>query len=341
LQGSTGLSFAAAEANFQGLTQDQQRPLIDSVFFNELLLSGRAASGSTTPVEALARGYAAIDDLYPGSRKAAPGAIPGAYAGNLTLDFSRIYTLSGGNINLVVPGGGVDVGLANPPSLLGDRAASTLGIVAQGAGNVDIYAKSSVNVNASRIFTLGGGNIEIWSNEGSIDAGRGSKTAVSAPPPTVLINSDGSVTLDFSGAASGSGIATIQTNPSFALGNVDLFAPVGSIDAGDAGIRAAGNLHAVGTFIGIGNVTVGGTATGVPPAVGDLGAALSGASGAATGASNTATSALASNAAAKEGAAPLAQNALSWLDVFVTGLGEENCKSDDIECLKRQKTPTR
>jgi hypothetical protein len=68
---------------------------------------------------------------------------------------------------------------------------------------------------------------------------------------------------------------------------------------------------------------------------------LSGASGAATGASNTATSALASNAAVKEGAAPLAQTALSWLDVFVTGLGEENCKSDDIECLKRQKTPTR
>lgn len=341
LQGSTGLSFAAAEANFQGLTQDQQRPLIDSVFFNELLLSGRAASGSTTPVEALARGYAAIDDLYPGSRSAAPGAIPGAYAGNLTLDFSRIYTLSGGNITLVVPGGSIDVGLANPPSLISDRSASTLGIVAQGAGNVDIYAKSSVNVNASRIFTLGGGNIEIWSNEGSIDAGRGSKTAVSAPPPTVLINSDGSVTLDFSGAASGSGIATIQTNPSFALGNVDLFAPVGSIDAGDAGIRAAGNLHAVGTFIGIGNVTVGGTATGVPPVVGDLGASLSGASGAATGASNTATSALANNAAAKEGAAPLAQTALSWLDVFVTGLGEENCKSDDIECLKRQKTPTR
>jgi hypothetical protein len=25
----------------------------------------------------------------------------------------------------------------------------------------------------------------------------------------------------------------------------------------------------------------------------------------------------------------------------VTGLGEENCKPDDIECLKRQKTPTR
>jgi len=44
---------------------------------------------------------------------------------------------------------------------------------------------------------------------------------------------------------------------------------------------------------------------------------------------------------AKEGAAPLAQTALSWLDVLRYGLGEENCKSADIECLKRQKTPTR
>ena len=35
--------------------------------------------------------------------------------------------------------------------------------------------------------------------------------------------------------------------------------------------------------------------------------------------------------------APLADTALSWLEVFVVGLGEDNCKQDDIECLKRQK----
>ena len=39
-----------------------------------------------------------------------------------------------------------------------------------------------------------------------------------------------------------------------------------------------------------------------------------------------------------EASAPLAQAAISWLDVFVTGLGEENCRPDDMECLKRQKT---
>jgi hypothetical protein len=70
-------------------------------------------------------------------------------------------------------------------------------------------------------------------------------------------------------------------------------------------------------------------------------ASLSGASSSATGASNAAATSVTTTAAQNEAAAPLSQSALSWLDVFVTGLGEENCKPDDIECLKRQKTPSR
>jgi filamentous hemagglutinin len=341
LQGSTGLSFAAAESAFQGLTVAEQQPLLDQVFFNELSLSGLAAN--TVPGAGFTQGYAAIDALFPRSRTGSTGAVAGSYAGDLSLAFSRIYTLSGGNINLVVPGGRIDVGLANPPASLGadSRPASSLGIVAQGAGNVDIYSRGDVNVNASRIFTLGGGNILIWSDEGSIDAGRGSKTAVSAPPPSVLIHSDGTVSIDFSGAAAGSGIRTIQTNPNTAAGNVDLVAPAGTVNAGDAGIGAAGNINiAARSVIGLDNINFGGTATGVPAQISSIGASLSGASAAAGGASNASTAAAAAAAAEKEAAAPLSQAALSWLDVFVTGLGEENCKPDDIECLKRQKTPT-
>jgi hypothetical protein len=339
LQGSTGLSFAAAETAFEALGSAQQRPLIDQVFFDELSLSGIAAN--TVAGAGFKQGYAAIDALFPGSRTGSAGVVADSYAGDLTLDFSRIYTLSGGNINLVVPGGRIDVGLANPPSNLTARPPSTLGIVAQGAGDVNIYTKGDVNVNASRIFTLGGGNILIWSDEGSIDAGRGAKTAVSAPPPSVLINSDGSVSIDFSGAAAGSGIRTIQTNPNLAEGNVDLVAPVGTVNAGDAGIGAAGNINiAAASVIGISNINFGGTATGVPAQISSIGASLSGASAAAGSASNASTASAANAAAEKEGAAPLSQAALSWLDVFVTGLGEENCKPDDVECLKRQKTPT-
>jgi filamentous hemagglutinin family protein len=344
LEGSSGLTFADAETAFLALTPEQQQPLIDKEFFHELLLSGRAEAAN--PKVGFAEGYKAIDALFPQSRD--PNSE--AYSGDLTLDYSRIYTLSGGDINLIVPGGikggspsgKIDVGLANPPASLQNRDASTLGIVAQGTGNVNIYTKGDVNVNASRIFTLGGGDILIWSDLGNIDAGRGAKSAISAPPPTILINpSTGSVSLNFAGAAQGSGIRTIQTNPDQALGSVDLFAPVGIIDAGDAGIGAAGNITLAAAAVhGADNINFGGTSVGVPPEVGNLGAALSGASSAGSSATTSATSSAeaAQRAAEQAGSAPLSQTALSWLDVFVTGLGEENCKPDDLDCMKRQKT---
>jgi hypothetical protein len=215
-----------------------------------------------------------------------------------------------------------------------------LGIVTEEAGNVNIYTQGDVNVNSSRIFTLGGGNILIWSDEGSIDAGQGAKTSVSAPPPTISINTNGTVSLDFAGAATGSGIRTIQTENTTPAGNVDLIAPVGTVDAGDAGIGSAGNINiAARSVIGATNINFGGTATGVPATVSGVSAGLSGASNAANGTSNASTNSVSQNTADKDAAAaPLAQTALTWLDVFVTGLGEDNCNPNDIECLKRQKT---
>jgi len=156
----------------------------------------------------------------------------------------------------------------------------------------------------------------------------------------VSVDKNGNVTLNFGGAlATGSGIRTIQISPDVPAGNVDLDAPVGTVNAGDAGIGAAGNINiAAAHVIGVDNINFGGTATGVPSDVSSLGASLSGASSAAAGTqTSSANSAQESAAAAKE-ATPLAQTAISWLDVFVTGLGEDNCKPDDIECLKKQRT---
>jgi hypothetical protein len=92
--------------------------------------------------------------------------------------------------------------------------------------------------------------------------------------------------------------------------------------------------------IGLDNIQFGGNSTGVPAQVSNIGVTLSGASNTASSASNASTSTATANAE-KEGSASLAQAALSWLDVFVTGLGEENCKQDDVECLKRQKVGAR
>jgi filamentous hemagglutinin family protein len=331
LEGTTGLTNAQAAAQFKTLSVSDQNALVDQVFFNELLLSGRAAnSGSGV---GFTEGYTAIDALFPNSRGAT-----NPYSGNLSLLSSQIYTDSGGNISIVVPGGAIDVGLAHPPSTVLQKPASSLGIVAEGAGNVDIYSEGDVNVNSSRIFTLGGGNILIWSDLGSIDAGNGSKSSLSVPPPIVLINANGTVMLDFGGSlASGSGIRTIQTNSSVPPGNVDLDAPVGTVNAGDAGIGASGNINiAAAHVIGIDNINFGGTSTGVPSDISSLGASLSGVSAVASSATSSATSSVAGSKENANAATPLASSALSFLDVFVTGLGEENCKQDDIECLKRQ-----
>jgi filamentous hemagglutinin family protein len=333
--GMTGLTFAQADAIFSNFTTALQTPLIDDVFFNELLLSGRAANAGSGV--GFAEGYAAINALYPGSRNAT-AANPNPYSGNLSLIASQIYTESGGNISILVPGGSIDVGLAFTPVGIAQKSPGQLGIVAVGTGNVDIYAEGDVNVNASRIFTLGGGNILIWSDEGSIDAGNGSKSSLAAPPPIITVSTSGAISVDYGGSLSGSGIRTIQTNDTVPAGNVDLDAPVGTVDAGDAGIGAAGNINiAAAHVIGALNINFGGTATGVPSDLSGLGASLSGVSAVSASATTNNTSSLTENTAQKE-TAPLAQTALSWLEVFVTGLGEDNCKQDDIECLKRQKS---
>jgi filamentous hemagglutinin len=332
--GLSGLTLAQAEAEFTSFTPSEQRPFIDGVFFNELTLSGVEANQVPSP--GFTRGYTAIDALFPGSHAGGTGpASP--YSGNLKLTYSEIYTLAGGTIDLLVPGGAIDVGVANPPSSGNVKPPSQLGIVAQGAGNVDIYSLGDVNVETSRIFTLGGGNILIWSNDGNIDAGNGAKSSLSLPPPTYGVDSAGNVILVFNAAVAGSGIRTIQTTPTEPAGNVDLIAPVGTVNAGDAGIGAAGNINiAAVSVVGAGNINFGGAATGVPPAVSGVTAALSGAAATAASVSTTATTSLEASATSEQ-AAPLTQSAISWLDVFVTGLGEENCKPDDLECLKRQK----
>lgn len=332
--GQTGLTYKQAATVFDGLSLSQRTALIDSVFFNELLLSGRAANAGTGV--GFAEGYAAIDALFPYSRNPTT-ANPDPYAGNLDMIYSRIYTLSGGNISIVVPGGSINVGLANQPVGVTTKSPGQLGIVAEGTGNIDIYSQGDVNVDSSRIFTLGGGNILIWSDEGSIDAGNGSKSSLSVPSPTVTYNADGTVSFNYSGALAGSGIRTIQTDPSVAAGDVDLDAPVGTVDAGDAGIGAAGNINiAAAHVIGALNISFGGSAAGVPSDLSGLAASLSGVSAVGSSATTSSTTSVAESTATKE-TAPLAQTALSWLEVFVTGLGEENCKQDDLECLHRQK----
>ena len=259
------LNAEQAWLQFKELSVDQQRPLIELIFFSELKLSGRAQARVGKP--AYGRGFEAIATLFPGEN----------YKGDLSLLFSQIKTESGGDINLFVPGGRVNAGQTSPggnSSL--SKGDDQLGIVAQDFGGVRAFTLGNFEVNESRVFTLRGGDILMWSSKGDIDAGRGAKTALSAPAP-VLITLPNGQTIFKVLAVRGSGIRGILTDTDIAPGDVDLIAPEGVVNAGDAGIGSAGNITIAAVEVrGAGNIDIGGKATGVPSVdTAGLGAGLS------------------------------------------------------------------
>ncbi len=278
LTGKTALTPAAALAAFENLPLVQQEPMIWRAFYAELRASGEAESTSGNASD-YDRGFSAVHTLFPSA--------PASYAGDLTLYFSKIYTLGGGDINLLVPGGEINAGLSTPPTSFGlTDSNKLLGIMAESTGDVNGFSYGDFLVNASRVFAADGGNIVLWSSTGSIDAGRGSKTAITVPPPVLTFN-NGEPTLTVSPSLTGSGIREFVTTPGRKPGVVDLFAPVGAVNTGDAGIGSAGNLHiAAPQVIGADNIQVSGVTSGVAAASVGLSAGLTGVGNIAASASN-------------------------------------------------------
>jgi hypothetical protein len=76
------------------------------------------------------------------------------------------------------------------------------------------------------------------------------------------------VKTDLAGLATGGGIGVLASVADVAAGNVDLIAPTGVVNAGEAGIRATGNLNiAAIEVLNAGNISAGGASTGLPPPV--------------------------------------------------------------------------
>jgi hypothetical protein len=313
ITGRADLTPTTAVADYLTLDTERQRPLIQEFFFRELRDSGRLANLPQGDF-GFDRGKTAVESLFPDEE---------SFTGDLSLLFSRLYTLAGGDISLLAPGGLLNVGLAQPPSNLPvSKQPSDLGIVAQGPGRVQVFADGDVLVNQSRIFTLAGGDILIWSSNGDIDAGRGSKSSISAPPPVIRVDANGQVQVEFADAIAGSGIRGILTSEDLEPGDVDLIAPTGVVNAGDAGIGAAGNLNiAAPQVVGLDNIQVGGISAGVPT---DSGAAA-GLTGVSSLSSSVASAAEEAAVAGAEGDpnASLADEALGWLEVFIEGFGDE------------------
>jgi filamentous hemagglutinin len=338
ITGQTGLTDSEAKQVFAGMTSQQQRTFVEQIFFYLLQTYGTEAVKSGNNAD-YAGAYAAVQTLFENDNSTS--STSNAYlanGGDISLYFSQIYTDDGGNISLLAPGGGVNAGLAVAPTSYGlTKSPQDLGIVAEGTGTIDSFSYGDFEVNESRVFAADAGDILVWSQQGNIDAGRGSKTSLSAAAPTVTYDTNGFATVNYTPPTTGSGIQALADTPGLSPGTVYLFAPHGVVNAGEAGI-VAGNLVVGATqVLGTNNISVSGTTIGVPTTVTGLGTlALSG-SAAAAGATTSAQSGVAQNSQSGQQQAPQAAAELRWLDVFVLGFGEQTCSASDLECLKRQK----
>jgi filamentous hemagglutinin family protein len=341
-----GGSDESVLAKFQLLSKERQATLALQIFYLVLRDSGRDGSGATgdnsdtasadgsgtspdpsgstggSNLSGLDKGFAAIDALF-----------PGVYAGDISLTAREIKTKNGGDIALFAPGGKLTVGF----DVSGTQALDQ-GILTESGGNISIFMRDDVVVGTSRIFTLRGGNEIIWSSEGDIAAGSSAKTVQSAPPTRVLIDpQSGDVQTDLAGLATGGGIGVLATVVGVPAGDVDLIAPNGVVDAGDAGIRSSGNISIAATAVlNAGQIAAGGSTTGAPsapppaPSLAGLASAASSTAGAANSAANGQTAAQQQ----KQQQAATTEEQPSIITVEVVGYGGGD--PDDEERRKRQ-----
>ena len=247
-----GLDANGALAAFEALAPERQALFTNQVLVDVIRTAGRAASKLSGDAQT-----AAYQPAYDALGIVFPGAVS---AGDISMGSSQVETLQDSNIAVFAPHGSVDVG--SLAASVDPKPPNALGIVTADGGNVSVVVGDSVNVDQSRVFTVGVGDLLMWASTGSLDAGRGGKTVVGAPAPVYRLDpSTGTFTVDLTGSFSGSGIAVLN-----AASSLDLYAPEGSINAGDAGIKSLGNAYfGAASFIGADNLSVAGVSVGAPP----------------------------------------------------------------------------
>lgn len=339
----------AAIRAVQKSSADSQEAAVRKMLFTALVVTGRDYNKPDSDYAgSYARGYATLELVFPGidERDAFGGSKN--YPGELNMFSSRIKTEDGEDIEFLVPGGQAVVGLTKVPRELEESPdiTRTLGMVAVGEGDVRGMAYDDILVNQSRILTLGGGDVLLWSSRGNIDAGKGKRTATNVPPPITRIDPQtGALTIELQGAASGSGIGALSGRPGVPPGDVDLIAPKGSVDAGDAGIRARNLNIAALVVLNAGNIQVSGTTTGAPVAdTSGLSAGLTGNSLSNSQAADEATGALRNQSNEAQRTAEAVRQALNSFKpglVTVEVLGFGDCDSaagrESDECRKAAK----
>jgi filamentous hemagglutinin family protein len=272
--GYTGTS-ADALAYFLALPAEQEGVFVRQIYYAELTAGGREFNDTASVrFQSYLRGRDAIAALFPttdaqGNAIAYDGGITmfSTVTGTKTVDGKQvpvttdagIHTDFGGAIQILNPAGQTILGVE------GVAPGAGAGLITQGEGDIDIYSEGSILLGESRIMTTFGGDILAWSATGDINAGRGSKTTVLFTPPRLVYDDLGDVTLSPDVPSTGAGIATLDPIPEVAAGDVDLIAPLGTIDAGEAGIRVSGNVNlAALQVVNAANIAVQGKSTGIP-----------------------------------------------------------------------------
>ncbi|WP_087725199.1 filamentous haemagglutinin family protein [Pandoraea sp. PE-S2T-3] len=333
--GYTGTS-ADALGYFLALPKTQQGVFVREVYFTELLLGGREYNDPASPrYGSYLRGRDAIATLFPATDTQGNAV---NYNGAITM-FSSITGMNnvngvnipvttdagvrtnfGGNIQMLNPGGRTLVGVE------GVTPGASAGIVTQGEGDIQLYSRDSILLGLSRIMTTFGGSIQAWSAAGDINAGRGAKTTVLYTPPKRVYDNVGDVTLSPSVPSSGAGIATLAPLPEVPPGDIDLVAPLGTIDAGEAGIRVSGNVNfAALQVVNAANVQVQGKSTGLPAIAAVNVGALTNASATAAQAATAAQDAMARERAAQR------QNTPSIFTIRMLGGTDTNAPAADAK----------
>ncbi|MCO3883186.1 hemagglutinin, partial [Pseudomonas aeruginosa] len=300
-----------AQAFFAGLPAEQQRIFARQVYFAELRAGGREYNevGGVRQGSYL-RGRNAIAALFP---ERDPAGNPISYEGDIVMyGGAGVHTDFGGDIQLLSPGGRQVFGIE------GEAPPSTAGIVTQGQGNIQAYSRDSILLGQSRIMTTFGGSILAWSAEGDINAGRGSQTTVVYTPPRRIYDAWGNVSLSPQVPSTGAGIATLNPIPEVAPGDIDLIAPLGTIDAGEAGIRVSGNVNVAALqVVNAANIQTQGQSSGIPLVASVNTGALTSASAAASSATQAAED------VSRQQQAAARQRMPSVITVQVLGFGNE------------------
>ena len=301
------------------LSANELASLAIELFFRTLRDAGRDFNNpESTDFRTYKKGFAAIELLM--------GENPELWDGEIIARSRDIRTRSGGDIRLLATGGGLT--LAN--TAIGNPLTPP-GVISESGGSISIFTDQSVDIGIGRIFTLRGGEAIIWSTKGDIAAGSSSRTVLAAPPTRVVIDPQtASVQTDLAGLATGGGIGVLATVAGVEPGDVDLIAPAGIIDAGDAGIRVSGNINlAAVQVVNAGNISAGGTSTGGNATVAAPSVAT------VTTASNSAAAASAAAAGAQNEArkeiSEEVTTQLSVFDVVVIGYGGGEAQDNEKE----------